>query len=242
MRYLHERRKALGGYLPARIVTAPALKPHLEPIFEEFYEGTGDRKVVDDDGVRADAGEAAARQGHRQARRADRARRGADLRHGIAVPRRSASTRTSGQLYEPVDKDTLLYYKEAKDGQILEEGITEAGSMSSFIAAGTAYATHGVNTIPFFIYYSMFGFQRIGDLIWAAGDHAPAASCSAAPPAGRRSTARACSTRTATATLLASPVPNCLVLRPGVRLRDGRDHPGRHPTDVRRAAKASSTT
>ena len=66
--------------------------------------------------------------------------------------------------------DTLLYYKEASDGQILEEGITEAGSMSSFIAAGTAYATHAVNTIPFFIYYSMFGFQRIGDLIWAAGD------------------------------------------------------------------------
>ena len=75
-----------------------------------------------------------------------------------------------GQLYEPVDMDTLLYYKEAQDGQILEEGITEAGSMSSFIAAGTAYATHGVNMIPFFIYYSMFGFQRIGDLIWAAAD------------------------------------------------------------------------
>jgi pyruvate dehydrogenase E1 component len=75
-----------------------------------------------------------------------------------------------GQLYEPVDADSLLYYKEAKDGQILEEGITEAGSMASFIAAGTAYATHGINTIPFFIYYSMFGFQRIGDLIWAAAD------------------------------------------------------------------------
>ena len=75
-----------------------------------------------------------------------------------------------GQLYEPVDAATLLYYKEATDGQILEEGITEAGSMSDFIAAGTAYATHGVNTIPFFIFYSMFGFQRIGDLIWAAGD------------------------------------------------------------------------
>ena len=75
-----------------------------------------------------------------------------------------------GQNYEPVDMDTLLYYKEAQDGQILEEGITEAGSLSSFIAAGTAYANHGVNTIPFFIYYSMFGFQRVGDLIWAAGD------------------------------------------------------------------------
>jgi len=66
--------------------------------------------------------------------------------------------------------DTLLYYKEAPNGQILEEGINEAGSMSSFIAAGTAYATYGVNTIPFFIFYSMFGFQRVGDLIWAAGD------------------------------------------------------------------------
>jgi pyruvate dehydrogenase E1 component len=76
----------------------------------------------------------------------------------------------AGQMYEPVDMDTLLYYKEAQDGQILEEGITEAGSMSSFIAAGSAYASHGVNTIPFFIYYSMFGFQRVGDLIWAAGD------------------------------------------------------------------------
>ena len=75
-----------------------------------------------------------------------------------------------GQKYEPVDMDTLLYYKEAQDGQILEEGITEAGSMSSFIAAGTAYATHGVNTIPFFIYYSMFGFQRVCDLIWAGAD------------------------------------------------------------------------
>jgi pyruvate dehydrogenase E1 component len=77
---------------------------------------------------------------------------------------------SSGQKYEPVDVNTLLYYKEAQDGQILEEGITEAGSMASFIAAGSAYATHGINTIPFFIYYSMFGFQRIGDFIWAAAD------------------------------------------------------------------------
>ncbi len=75
-----------------------------------------------------------------------------------------------GQLYEPVDRETLLYYHEAKDGQILEEGITEAGAMSSFIAAGTAYANLGLNLIPFYFYYSMFGFQRIGDLIWAAAD------------------------------------------------------------------------
>jgi pyruvate dehydrogenase E1 component len=78
----------------------------------------------------------------------------------------------AGQLYEPVDRKggNLMYYKEARDGQILEEGITEAGSMASFNAAGTAYATHGVNMIPFYIYYSMFGFQRVGDLIWAASD------------------------------------------------------------------------
>jgi pyruvate dehydrogenase E1 component len=75
-----------------------------------------------------------------------------------------------GQLYKPVDSDQLAFYKEAKDGQLLEEGITEAGSMSSFNAAGTAYSSHGVNMIPMFIYYSMFGFQRIGDLIWAAAD------------------------------------------------------------------------
>jgi pyruvate dehydrogenase E1 component len=75
-----------------------------------------------------------------------------------------------GQLYDPVDSKSLLYYHETKDGQILEEGITEAGSMASFIAAGTAYATHGVNMVPFYIYYSMFGFQRVGDLMWLCGD------------------------------------------------------------------------
>ncbi|HLD87999.1 MAG TPA: pyruvate dehydrogenase (acetyl-transferring), homodimeric type, partial [Candidatus Omnitrophota bacterium] len=75
-----------------------------------------------------------------------------------------------GQLYEPVDSDSLIYYKEAKDGQILEEGINEAGSISSFIAAGTAYATHNINTIPFYTYYSMFCPQRVGDLVWASGD------------------------------------------------------------------------
>jgi pyruvate dehydrogenase E1 component len=77
---------------------------------------------------------------------------------------------SKGQLYEPVDSKSLLYYNETKDGQILEEGITEAGSMASFVAAGTAYATHGLPMVPFYIYYSMFGFQRIGDLMWLAGD------------------------------------------------------------------------
>ncbi len=76
----------------------------------------------------------------------------------------------AGQLYEPIDSEQIQYYKEAKDGQLLEEGISEAGSMSSFNAAGTAYSAHGINMIPFYIYYSMFGFQRVGDLIWAAAD------------------------------------------------------------------------
>jgi len=75
-----------------------------------------------------------------------------------------------GQLYEPVDRDRLLYYNEKKDGAILEEGLSEAGSMASFIAAGTAYANNGVSTIPFYTFYSMFGFQRVGDSIWQACD------------------------------------------------------------------------
>jgi pyruvate dehydrogenase E1 component len=77
---------------------------------------------------------------------------------------------SAGQLYEPQDADQLMYYKESKDGQILEEGINEAGAFSSWLAAGTAYSNHSINMIPFYVYYSMFGFQRIGDLAWAAGD------------------------------------------------------------------------
>ena len=77
---------------------------------------------------------------------------------------------SGGQNYKPEDADVLLYYKEAKDGQVLEEGITEGGSMAEFTAAGTAYANYGVDMIPFYIYYSMFGFQRVGDLIWAFAD------------------------------------------------------------------------
>ena len=77
---------------------------------------------------------------------------------------------SKGQLYEPQDADQLMYYREALSGQILEEGINEAGALSSWIAAGTAYANHGINMIPFYIYYSMFGFQRVGDLAWAGGD------------------------------------------------------------------------
>ena len=75
-----------------------------------------------------------------------------------------------GQLYDPVDSDQFLYYKEAQDGQILEEGINEAGAISSWIAAGTSYVNHDISMIPIYIFYSMFGFQRTGDFVWGAGD------------------------------------------------------------------------
>jgi pyruvate dehydrogenase E1 component len=167
--YLHARRRALGGYLPARQVKAPPLEVvPMEP-FAEFLKGSDGRPVATTMVV---------------VRLLTRLLRDKAIGR-LIVPIIPDEARTFGmdalfrqvgiyshigQLYEPVDKETLLYYREAKDGQILEEGITEAGAMCSFIAAGSAYATHGVNTIPFFMFYSMFGFQRIGDLIWGAGD------------------------------------------------------------------------
>ena len=168
-RTMHERRAALGGYLPSRKVRSQPLPSFPSDLFEEFYTGT--------DGQIVSTTTAFVRLLSKLLRDKELGR--------LVVPIVPDEARTFGmealfrqvgiyshvgQVYEPVDVDTLLYYKEASDGQILEEGITEAGAMSSFIAAGTAYATHGVNTIPFFIFYSMFGFQRIGDLIWAAGD------------------------------------------------------------------------
>jgi pyruvate dehydrogenase E1 component len=169
IKYMQERRKQLGGYMPERKVRATPLASVGSSHFEEFYKGTEGRevsttmvfvrllaKLLRDPEI----GKLIVPVVPDEART-----------FGMEALFRQVGIYSSvGQLYEPVDMDTLLYYKEARDGQILEEGITEAGSMCSFIAAGTAYANHGINTIPFFIYYSMFGFQRIGDLIWAAAD------------------------------------------------------------------------
>ena len=169
MEYMRERRRVLGGQVPKRIVRVEPLKTELPGVFEEFYLGTDGRKasttmvfvkllakLLRD----KELGKLCVPIVPDEART-----------FGMESLFRAVGIYSSiGQLYEPVDMDTLLYYKEAKDGQILEEGINEAGSLASFIAAGTAYATHGVNTIPFFIYYSMFGFQRVGDFIWAAAD------------------------------------------------------------------------
>src|SRR4051812_6434058 len=169
LQYIRERRKALGGSVPSRVVRVEPLKVGLDGVFDEFTKGTEGRKasttmvfvrILSKLLREKEIGELIVPIVPDEART-----------FGMEALFRAVGIYSHvGQRYEPVDMDTLLYYKEAKDGQILEEGITEAGSMSSFIAAGTAYATHGVNTIPFFIYYSMFGFQRVGDLIWAAGD------------------------------------------------------------------------
>ena len=168
IKYLLERREKLGGCVPKRVVKAPPLET---PSVEAFGAGAlkGGR-VVSTTGAFVDLFTKLLRDEkigrHIVPIIPDEART-----FGIDPLFREFGIYSSkGQLYEPVDNNTVSYYHEAKDGQILEEGITEAGSMSSFISAGTAYASVGVNMIPFFIYYSMFGFQRIGDQIWLAGD------------------------------------------------------------------------
>jgi pyruvate dehydrogenase E1 component len=167
--YLRARREELGGYVPKRSARSQPLVADHEELFKEFLTGSDGREVST---TMAFVG--ILRKMLRDPEMGklivpivpDEART-----FGMESLFRTAGIYSSvGQRYEPVDVNTLLYYNEMKDGQILEEGITEAGSMASFIAAGTAYATHGINTIPFFIYYSMFGFQRIADFIWAAAD------------------------------------------------------------------------
>jgi pyruvate dehydrogenase E1 component len=168
-KYLLERRKALGGWLPQRKVDCPALKAPSDELLAKFIQTTSEREAsttmvfvyllqqllqdkqlgkwivpIIPDEARTFGMEA--------------------MFNKFGIYSRV------GQLYEPVDHDTLTSYREAKNGQIIEEGISEAGSISSFIAAGTAYANLGVPMVPFFIFYSMFGFQRVGDLAWAAGD------------------------------------------------------------------------
>jgi pyruvate dehydrogenase E1 component len=168
-KYLLARRRALGGFLPERKLTAKPLQvPGLQE-FAEFAKGSGRFEFSTTMSF---------------VRLLSILLRNKELGKRIvpiipdeartfgmdALFREIGIYSSKGQLYEPVDKASLLYYHEAKDGQILEEGITEAGAMSSFIAAGTAYANYGTHLVPFYIYYSMFGFQRIGDLMWLAGD------------------------------------------------------------------------
>lgn len=169
IRYLKQRREELGGFMPSRSESVPIFRPPGDEFYSELLVDSGKREMATTMVMVQLLGKLLA---HKKMGRyivpivPDEART-----FGMeALFRKFGIYSHVGQRYEPVDKESLLYYREATDGQILEEGITEAGAMSSFIAAGTAHSTFGVNMVPFYFYYSMFGFQRIGDLIWAAGD------------------------------------------------------------------------
>ncbi len=169
IKYLQEKRKDLGGYLPQRKNLAAPLEVPPLSAFQPVLEGSGDREIsttmafvrlltilTRDKKIGKNVVPIVP----------DEART-----FGMEGMFRQLGIYSSvGQLYEPQDRDQIMYYKEDKTGQILEEGITEAGAMSSWLAAATSYSTHGVSMLPFYIYYSMFGFQRVGDLAWLAGD------------------------------------------------------------------------
>jgi pyruvate dehydrogenase E1 component len=169
LEYLHDRRKMLGGYLPSRQPKGPEIAvPPLE-IFKTQLDGTGEREIST---TMAFVRMLTALTRDKQIGKhivpivPDEART-----FGMEGMFRQVGIYASkGQLYEPEDAGELMYYREDKSGQILEEGINEAGATCSWIAAATAYSNHNVQMVPFYIYYSMFGFQRIGDFVWAAGD------------------------------------------------------------------------
>ena len=169
LEYLHARRKALGGYLPQRRSRPKPLALPPMDAFKTQLEGTGDREVSTTMAfVRLLTALLRDKEfgPHIVPIVPDEARtfgmEGMFRQVGIYSPK--------GQLYTPQDAEQLMFYKEDKKGQILEEGITEAGSVCSWLAAGTAYSNHGIQMVPFYIYYSMFGYQRVGDFIWAGGD------------------------------------------------------------------------
>jgi len=213
MKYLQERRAALGGYLPARNSSAPPLVvPPLEA-FSALLEGTVDREIsttmalvrilttlVKDKNVGK----------HIVPIIPDEART-----FGMEGMFRQIGIYSSvGQLYTPQDADQLMFYREDKQGQILEEGINEAGSLCSWLAAATAYSNHDVNMVPFYIFYSMFGFQRVGDFIWAAGD-SQARGFLIGGTAGRTTLAgEGLQHQDGHSQLIATTVPNCVAYDP----------------------------
>ncbi|MGQ9660174.1 MAG: pyruvate dehydrogenase (acetyl-transferring), homodimeric type [Thermochromatium sp.] len=213
VQYMLERRRQLGGFLPQRSAEAPALQVPALDAFKTLLEGSGDREVsttmafvrlltllvrdkligpfvvpIVPDEARTFGMEGLFRQ------------------LGIYA--------SQGQLYEPVDSDQVMYYREDKKGQILQEGINEAGAMASWIAAATAYANHGQSMIPFYIFYSMFGFQRVGDLAWAAGDMR-ARGFLIGGTAGRTTLAgEGLQHQDGHSLVLASTIPNCVAYDP----------------------------
>jgi len=213
LRYLREQRAALGGFLPARHVNAPALQlPPLEA-FEAVLEGTGEREIsttmafvriltvlLKDKNIGKNVVPIVP----------DEART-----FGMEGLFRQIGIYSSvGQLYTPQDAETLMSYREDKKGQMIEEGINEAGSLCSWIAAGTAYANHGINMVPFYVFYSMFGFQRVGDFIWAAGD-SQARGFLIGATAGRTTLAgEGLQHQDGHSQLVATTVPNCVTYDP----------------------------
>ncbi len=169
MQYLNAHRGALNGAWPRRLVNCPSLKAPYLDVFKDQIQGSGERELST---TMAFVRMLAKLLGHPKLGKfvvpivPDEART-----FGMEGLFRKAGIYSSeGQKYRPVDSSTLMPYREAEDGQILQEGICEAGAMASFMAAGSAYAVHGVPTIPFYVFYSMFGFQRVGDMIWSCGD------------------------------------------------------------------------
>ena len=212
-KYLQAARERLGGYLPAREDTAPALTIPDLTAFQPLLDGTGDKDMsttmalvrilnilVRDKAI----GRLVVPIVPDEART-----------FGMEGMFRQLGIYSSvGQLYEPVDADQVMSYREDKKGQILEEGINEAGAMSSWIAAATAYANHGQAMIPFYIFYSMFGFQRIGDLAWAAGDM-QARGFLIGGTAGRTTLAgEGLQHQDGHSHLLAATIPNCIAYDP----------------------------
>ena len=226
MKYLQQRRQVLGGTMPERASKAQALPaPALESM-TKYLEGTAGREQsttmvfvqllaqwLRDANI-----------GKRIVPIvADEART-----FGMqALFRQVAIYSSVGQTYEPEDKDELLYYKEAREGQILEEGITEAGALSSWIAAATSYSAHGVPMLPFYIFYSCFGFQRIGDLVWAAADSRSRGFLLGATAGRTTLSGEGLQHEDGSSHLLFSTVPNCVAYDPcfgyelAVILQDG---------------------
>jgi len=208
MRYMHARRTALGGYLPARVTTAPRLTMPALTSYARITEGSSGREesttmsfvkmlaqMLKDPTIGK----------HIVPIVADEART-----FGMqSLFRQVAIYSPFGQLYEPEDRDELLYYKEAQDGQILEEGINEAGAISSWIAAATSYSVHGTPMLPFYIFYSIFGFQRVGDLIWQAGDCRSRGFLIGATAGRTTLSGEGLQHQDGSSQLIASTVPNC---------------------------------
>jgi len=213
LRYMHERRKKLGGYLPSRRDIAPPLKVPPLSAFDALLQSTGDR---DNSTTMAFVRILQVLLKDKEIGKyivpivPDEART-----FGMEGLFRQVGIYSSkGQLYTPQDADQLMYYKEDLKGQILEEGINEGGAVSSWIAAGTAYANHGVNMVPFYIYYSMFGFQRVGDYLWAAGDM-QARGFLLGGTAGRTTLAgEGLQHQDGHSLLAASTIPNCVAYDP----------------------------